>query len=228
MIRSTISQPIEDYLKTIYVLTRENPLASTSLIATALGVTSASVTGMLIKLSETDPPLIKYQRHHGAALTPTGERVALEILRYHRLTEMFLHQVLEYPLDAVHDEADRLEHVISADFVERIDKTLGRPSHDPHGDPIPDRELSLPAVSSTHLSELRPGQSAKVVRVENSNAELLRYLSQLGLTPSTELLVIDFSPFESNLTFQIKGQPGPVTLDLAVTSQVYVDVIRLD
>ena len=135
--RENLTQPIEDYLKVIYEITRQQPRASTNQIADALKITPASVTGMVKKLSETNPPLLKYQRHHGVELTKQGEMVALEILRHHRLLEMFLHQILGYDWDEVHVEADRLEHFISEKFEERISQALGDPSHDPHGDPIP-------------------------------------------------------------------------------------------
>ncbi len=145
--RTNLTQTIEDYLKSIYELTRSGQRASTNQLALYLGVTPASVSEMIKKLAESQPSLVDYQKHHGVILTQDGERIALEILRHHRLLEMYLHQVLGYGWDEVHDEADRLEHVISEEFEERIAQALGNPQRDPHGDPIPTRDFQLPLES---------------------------------------------------------------------------------
>ncbi len=173
-----ITYAIEDYLKTIYDLTVSHERASTNQIADALEIKPASVTGMVKKLSRSEPPLVDYQKHRGVALTPEGEKVALETIRHHRLLETFLHEILGYDWDTVHDEADRLEHVISEEFEERIDRALGEPTHDPHGDPIPTRDLKMPSHASTRLCDLRAGQQAVVQRVPDTNPELLRYLGE--------------------------------------------------
>ncbi|MFM8320569.1 MAG: metal-dependent transcriptional regulator [Chloroflexota bacterium] len=220
--RERLTQPIEDYLKAIYAITRQQPRASTNQIAEALKITPASVTGMLKKLAETDPPLVDYQRHHGAALTPQGERVALEVLRHHRLLEMFLHQILGYAWDEVHVEADQLEHFISEKFEEQISKALGDPSHDPHGDPIPGRDLSLPGGALTALLALRPGQAAVVQRVNSADPQLLRHLGSLGLVPGAQVRVLTYSEFDRNLTIQIGGAAQDVVLGPAITQQVFV------
>ena len=190
-IRENLTHVIEDYLKTIYDLTASSGRATTNGIAERMGVTAASVTNMIQKLAATQPPLLEYRKHRGVVLTEAGEKVALEIIRHHRLLEMFLHQTLGYSWDAVHEEADRLEHVISEKFEERIAETLGNPRHDPHGDPIPTRELHLPDSTATALSQLRPGQEAIVQRVRSEDPELLRYLSDLGLTPEARLTALD-------------------------------------
>ncbi|MGB6422377.1 MAG: metal-dependent transcriptional regulator, partial [Anaerolineales bacterium] len=135
MMDEKITHTVEDYLKTIYDITSTLDRASTNQLAESLGVAPASVTGMLKKLAEIEPTIVDYQRHRGVALTPEGEKMALEVIRHHRLIEMFLQQILGYKWDEVHGEADRLEHVISEEFEERISKALGDPSHDPHGDP---------------------------------------------------------------------------------------------
>lgn len=220
--RSTLTQPIEDYLKVIYQLTRSNKRASTNQIADALDITPASVTGMIKKLATTNPPLVDYKRHHGVILTGDGMQVALEILRHHRLLEMFLHQILGYDWDEVHAEADRLEHVISEEFEERMAQALGNPSHDPHGDPIPSRELEMPDSSDFLLYEMRPGQSARIDRVGSADAELLRYLSNLGLIPGAALRITGFSTFDHNLTLQINGKSDPITLGPAVSRQIFI------
>lgn len=221
--RENLTHVIEDYLKTIYGLTRDGR-ATTNQIAERMGVTPASVTNMIQKLSETHPPLLEYQKHRGVLLTEDGEKIALEILRHHRLIEMFLHQTLGYGWDEVHEEADRLEHVISEEFEERIAETLGNPEHDPHGDPIPSRDLRLPEANEEMLSNLRAGQAGTVTRVRDTNPELLRYLSDLGLRPGATFQVTAFSPFDQNLSLQIDDREEPVVLGPSVTSQVYVEL----
>jgi len=223
--RENLTRVIEDYLKTIYDLTSSNGRATTNQIADRMGVTPASVTNMIQKLSSTEPPLLDYRKHRGVKLTPDGERVALEIIRHHRLLEMFLHQTLGYSWDEVHDEADRLEHVISEELEERIATSLGDPLHDPHGDPIPTRDLHLPLTSEVALSQLRPTQTAKVRRVRDSDPELLRYLSEMGIKPEAQLKVLEYSPFDNNLQVQIEGREEPVVLGLRVTNQVYVELV---
>jgi DtxR family Mn-dependent transcriptional regulator len=223
--RENLTRVIEDYLKTIYDLTASNGRATTNQIAERMEVTPASVTNMVQKLASTEPPLLDYRKHRGVKLTPEGEKVALEIIRHHRLLEMFLHQTLGYTWDEVHDEADRLEHVISEEFEERIATSLGDPLHDPHGDPIPTRELDLPESSELTLSQLRPSQKAKVQRVRDSDPELLRYLSEMGIKPDAHLEVLEYSPFDNNLQVKIEGRGEPVVLGLRVTNQVYVELV---
>lgn len=222
--RENLTHVIEDYLKTIYDLTADQERASTNQIAERMGVTPASVTNMIQKLAATEPPLLEYRKHRGVELTEDGKKVALEIIRHHRLLEMFLQQTLGYSWDEVHDEADRLEHVISEEFEERIAESLGNPSTDPHGDPIPTRDLRVPKSPVKPLSELRPGQHAVVNRVRDSDPDLLRYLSDLGLTPGAKVTVLDFSPFDNNLRLRVEDQDKAVVLGPSVTSQVFVEI----
>jgi DtxR family Mn-dependent transcriptional regulator len=222
--RKEFTPAIQDYLKAIYEICSEEPRATTSQIAAALGVKPASVTGMAQKLAAFDPPLVDYQKHRGVALTVAGERVALETVRHHRLVEMFLHRTLGYSWDEVHEEAERLEHVISEEIEERIAEVLGHPTHDPHGDPIPSPDLKLPVSQQVMLSELRPGQRAIVERVRDDDPELLRYLSELKVRPAAELEVLEYSPFDDNLVLQVAGQPEPVVLGKGVTTQVFVTI----
>jgi len=222
-VRENLTQAIEDYLKAIYEITLSDERASTNQIAERMGVTPASVTGMLKRLAANDPPLLEYHKHHGVELTPEGQRVALEIIRHHRLLELFLHERLGYPWDEVHAEADRLEHVISENLEERIAQALGDPRHDPHGDPIPSRDLDLPFEALIPLDELRQGQRAIVQRVRNDDPALLRYLEAIGVTPQAELSVLDYSYFDGNLRLLVGGQV--VVLGPAVTQQVYVEVV---
>ena len=223
MLRDNLTQSIEDYLKAIYDLTLFDQRATTNQIAERMEVTPASVTGMLKRLSSNDPPLLEYHKHHGVALTPAGEQVALEIIRHHRLIELFLHDRLGYPWDKVHAEADRLEHVISEDLEERIAQDLGNPRHDPHGDPIPNRDLSLASEALLPLDKLRPGQLAVVQRVRNDDPALLRYLQSIQLTPQAQVTVLDYSSFDGNLRLQIGSQV--IVLGPAVTQQIYVEII---
>jgi DtxR family Mn-dependent transcriptional regulator len=223
MLRDNLTQSIEDYLKAIYDLTMFDHRATTNQIAERMGVTPASVTGMLKRLSSNDPPLLEYHKHHGVELTPAGEQVALEIIRHHRLLELFLHDRLGYPWDKVHAEADRLEHVISEDLEERIAQELGNPHHDPHGDPIPSRDLQLVSEALLPLDELRPGQSAIVQRVRNDDPALLRYLQSIQLTPQALVTVLDHSSFDGNLRLQVGSQA--IVLGPAVTQHIYVEVV---
>lgn len=222
--RDNLTHVIEDYLKAIYDLSAGSGRASTNQIAERLGVTPASVTNMLQKLAATQPPLVEYRKHRGVVLTPDGERVALEILRHHRLLEMFLHQTLGFSWDEVHEEADRLEHVISEELEERIAVSLGDPRHDPHGDPIPTRDLRVPPSTAQTLDHLRPPQQAVIQRVRDSDPELLRYLSDLGLVPDARLRVLEYSPFDNNLRLEVQGRAEPVVLGRNVTSQIFVQV----
>ncbi|MDH5606405.1 MAG: metal-dependent transcriptional regulator [Anaerolineae bacterium] len=221
-----LSQSIEDYLKAIYEIAGEDRRASTTELAEYLNVAPASVTGMIKKLSETTPPLVNYVKHQGVTLTPEGNNVALETLRHHRLLELFLHQILDYPWDEVHEEADRLEHVISEKFEERIAVALGNPKHDPHGDPIPRRDLSLPFAAATSLSELRPGQIAVVKRVRDTDPKLLRYLSENGVIPGAEIEVIHYSEFDGNLQLRVQDLEGSPVLGPLITEQIYVEVLN--
>lgn len=223
--KEPLSQSIEDYLKAVYELTRGEGRASTNALAEYLNVTPASVTGMLQKLANTQPALVEYQKHRGVLLTEQGERVALETIRHHRLLELFLHQILGYEWHEVHDEADRLEHVISEQFEQRIAEALGDPHHDPHGDPIPRVDLSLPESDEVPLSAMRPGQQGRVTRVRDNMADLLQHLSELGVVPNAELSVVEFSQFDGNLRVKLRGRNDEIVLGPRITSQVFVEIL---
>jgi DtxR family Mn-dependent transcriptional regulator len=221
--RENLSQSIEDYLKAVYELTSRGARATTTELARVLGVTPASVTGMIKKLSATEPALVEYRRHRGVVLTAAGEQVALETIRHHRLLELFLHQILDYPWDEVHDEADRLEHVISEKFERAIASALGNPEHDPHGHPIPGYDLSLPEASDTLLSELRPPQRGVVTRVRDADPDLLRYLRDLGVTPEAEVRARSYSEFDGNLELELTGGKRAV-LGPRITAQIHIQL----
>lgn len=222
--RAQLSQSIEDYLKAVYELSLRGERATTTDLAAYLNVTPASVTGMVKRLSATEPPLVEYQKHHGVMLTDAGEKVALETIRHHRLLELFLHQILDYPWDEVHDEADRLEHVISEKFEKAIAAALGHPKHDPHGDPIPSTDLTLPEATATLLSELRPPQRGTIKRVRDTDPELLRHLSDLGMVPEAEIEVVTFSEFDNNLEIRLPANARTIVLGPRITSQIYIDL----
>ena len=169
------------------------------------------------------PPLVIYKKHQGVTLTPAGEQEALKVIRSHRLLETYLVSTLGYTWDSVHEEADRLEHAISPQFEARLADLLGNPSRDPHGEPIPAADLSMPVSAEQPLSELRPGQRAVIRRVHTA-PELLRHVQELHLLPGATLTVREYSAFDQNMRIEIQGRP-PLWLGLAVTSQIFVEVL---
>lgn len=219
--RPTLTISIQDYLKQIYDLTENGESASTNALATKLKVKPASVTGMIKKLAAAKPALVEYQKHQGVTLTKEGKKAALEVIRHHRLLETWLVQTLGYTWDEVHEEAERLEHVISEDFERRIAATMGHPQRDPHGELIPTEDLKMPVDESTPLSAIRPGQTATIQRVKASDPNLLRYLEELALVPGTQIEIQKHSPFDHNLTIKI-GRKS-VVLGLNITSQIFVE-----
>ncbi|MBK9778976.1 MAG: metal-dependent transcriptional regulator [Anaerolineales bacterium] len=216
------STSTQDYLKRIYELTECGKLASTNDLARELNIKPASVTGMIQKLAAEKPALVEYQKHQGVTLTAAGKRAALEVIRHHRLLETWLVQTLGYSWDEVHEEAERLEHFISEDFERRIAAALGNPLRDPHGELIPTEDLKMPVDESTSLSSLRPNHIATILRVASQDPKLLRHLDSLGLTPGTQLEVIDYSTFDNNLTIKI-GKRSNV-LGLNITTKIFVEI----
>src|SRR5512134_1895442 len=200
----TLTISIQDYLKHIYELTESGESASTNALAAKLNVKPGSVTGMVQKLASAKPALVEYQKHQGVTLTKEGRKAALEVIRHHRLLEAWLVQTLGYSWDEVHEEADRLEHVISEDFEQRIAAAMGHPTRDPHGEPIPTEDLKMPSDDSTPLSSLRPNQTATIKRVIASDKDLLRYREGLDLAQGTHIEVNDYSPFHDNLTIKVE------------------------
>jgi DtxR family Mn-dependent transcriptional regulator len=195
------SPPIEDYLKTVYMLREREGEATTTGIAAALEVTPASVTGMIKKLAELK--LVRHTPYQGVELTKSGEKIALEMVRHHRLLELFLMEALGYTWDEVHAEADVLEHVISEEFEERMAARLGYPTVDPHGDPIPNKDGTIAIVRERALLAMQPGESAQITHLNDTNSEMLRYAAGLGLTPATRLTLIEVEPFGGSLRVKI-------------------------
>jgi DtxR family Mn-dependent transcriptional regulator len=189
-----LSDVMEDYLKAVYTLQRDNgPPVGTSTIADYLDVTPPTVTSMVEKLE--DRGLVEREKYKGVELTREGETVALEVLRHHRLLEAFLADHLDYEWDEVHDEADALEHHISEEFERRLAQKLGDPTVDPHGDPIPTEDLEPPEAPATDvLADHEAGDRVVVARVSDRNEEELRYLKDAGVEPGTELDVVEHAP----------------------------------
>ena len=217
----TLTISTQDYLKNIYELTENGENASTNALAQKLNIKPASVTGMVQKLASAKPALVEYQKHQGVTLTKEGKKAALEVIRHHRLLEAWLVQTLGYSWDEVHEEAERLEHVISEDFERRIAAAMGHPIRDPHGELIPTEDLRMPFDDSAPLSSLRPNQTATIQSVKAADTDLLRYLDGLELVPGARIEVKDYSPFDHNLTIKI-GRKSFV-LGLNITSKIYVE-----
>jgi DtxR family transcriptional regulator, Mn-dependent transcriptional regulator len=195
--RSSIA--IEDYAKAIYALQRRcEGGVSTTALAERLAVTPASVSSMVKKLAERG--LVEHVRYQGVRLTPSGERLALEVLRHHRLLELYLVEHLGVPRDRVHDEAEALEHVLSEDLEARIAEKLNNPTHDPHGDPIPSVDLAINESSTVSLAEMQPGDRGRFVRVSDADPEMLRYLDEHGIRLGQRVRVIERQPFEGPVT----------------------------
>jgi DtxR family transcriptional regulator, Mn-dependent transcriptional regulator len=188
------SVAIEDYAKAIYHLGGDGrESVSTNVLADRLRVTPGSVSAMLKRLDELG--LVTHERYKGVRLTHSGRRVALEVIRHHRLLELFLAEVLEVPWDRVHTEAEVLEHVLSEDLERLIAAKLGDPSHDPHGDPIPTAELTIEEPDTVPLEALEPGAGGRLVSISDSDPEMLRYLAERGIAPGDPFSVIERQPF---------------------------------
>lgn len=205
---------VEDYAKAIYSLTKDGEdAASTNALAERLGLTAGSVSAMVGKLA--DAGLVEHTPYHGVRLTDGGERVAMAVLRRHRLLELFLAEILEMPWDRVHAEAEVLEHALSADLAELIARKLGDPAFDPHGDPIPTREGKIEETATRSLTALEPGERAHLVRVSDSDPEMLAYLSSLGIAVGSELELIERQPFDGPCVVRFDGITHPLGIALA-------------
>jgi DtxR family Mn-dependent transcriptional regulator len=201
--RNGQSEAVEDYAKAIYALQGRHggePI-STNELAHRMGVTAASASSMARKLA--DLGLAEHEPYRGIALTAEGQRVALEVLRHHRLLELYLAEHLGVPWDRVHEEAEALEHVISEDLEARIADKLGHPTHDPHGDPIPDADLAIDEPNTRSLDSLDAGARGRFVRVSDADPAMLRYLDERGIAIGVELAVVDRQPFDGPLTVRI-------------------------
>jgi DtxR family Mn-dependent transcriptional regulator len=198
------SSAVEDYAKAIYALQRGDGAVSTTALAERLGVTAASASGMVRKLDEHG--LVTHVPYRGVRLTDEGTRLALEVLRHHRLLELYLAESLGVPWDRVHEEAEVLEHVLSEDLEALIAAKLGNPTHDPHGDPIPSADLQMPEEPTESLASLEPGACGTFVRVSDSDPEMLRYLAERNIAPGADVRVEDKQPFGGPLFVAINDQ----------------------
>ena len=219
-----LSPNIQDYLKQIYELTRVGGRASTSQLAKALGISAASVTNMLQKLSKTQPPYVTYEKHHGVRLTEAGRLTALKMIRRHRLIERYLVEKLGYSWDEVHKEAEILEHAMSPKLERRIDAALGYPEFDPHGDPIPNANLDMPDVEQIPLTELEIGQSGRVIRVPNEDSQILRFLGKCGLHPRARVKLIARTPYDQTMRVKIKDADDEAVVGPSLGSQIMLAV----
>ena len=209
-----LSAAIQDYLKEIYKLEAEGTRPTTSAIARRMGVAPSSVTSMLKKLAALG--LAEHSPYHGVKLSEAGTKIALEVIRHHRLLEQYLAETLGVPIDAVHEEADRLEHVLSEELEARIDEQLGYPTHDPHGDPIPDAGLRMETKRLRSLDALEPGEQATISRVPDADSELLRYLAGLRLVPGGRVTMRRSEPFDGPVTIAVEGEEHAISRELAM------------
>jgi DtxR family Mn-dependent transcriptional regulator len=216
------SPAVEDYAKAIYSLEARDGLpVSTTALADRLRVTPGSASGMVKRLCELG--LVTHRPYHGAQLTDAGRRVALEVIRHHRLLELYLVESLGVPWDRVHEEAEVLEHVLSDELEELIAAKLGHPTRDPHGDPIPSAELTIDEEPTVSLEALESGDRGTFARVSDSDPDMLRYLAQRGIAPAAALEVVERQPFGGPLFVLIEGAVHPLGGELARAMRVRVD-----
>lgn len=211
--RETYSEAIEDFLKAIYLLQQEHDRVQTSMLAEALHITAPSTTEMAKKLAKAN--LVIHEPYRGIRLTPGGERIALEIVRNHRLLELFLVETLGCGWDEVHVEAERLEHAVSDHLIERIAEYLGHPRYDPHGDPIPDHHGIIRRRALTPLSEWGLKQPGIVARLRDQSPDVLRYLAEKGLVVGARIEVIATDPFDGPITIIAAGQQHVIGVKVA-------------
>ena len=215
-----ISDSVDDYLKAIYQLADDDGWAAPSHIAARLGIASSSVTAMIQRLAEGDAAHVEYRKGHGARLTTPGRTRAIEMIRHHRLIELYLHEELGYSLDEVHDEAERLEHAISETLEDRMAAKMGHPTIDPHGHPIPSKDGRIEEVSVRSLLDVELGETATAASVSDRDPAILRYLCAQNIVPGARLTVSDKAPFDGPVTVLVKEQTEPLALGRIVASRV--------
>lgn len=213
----------EDYLKNIYKINQNNEVATTSSLAKRLNIKAASVTSMVQKLATASPPLLNYTKHQGVTLTDEGEKLALRVIRRHRIIELFLVEKLNYSWDEVHEEAELLEHAMSAKLIERLSISLGHPTYDPHGQIIPNHALELVDNTAVPLNQLQTGETAVIHHVKDHDSAFLRYIDKIGMRPNTHITIIDMQPIDKLHHIQIKTQTEPLILGERVTENIFVE-----
>lgn len=220
---NALTGPVEDYLKAIYDLELVGAPASTNDIADRLAISPASVSGMVRRLA--DQGLITHEPYRGVRLTEDGRRAALRTLRRHRILECYLTEVLGYPWDRVHAEAERLEHAASEELVERMASALGNPMLDPHGAPIPTRDGRVEEATLRTLAAAEPGEQVRVRRVHDKDPERLRYLAELGIRPGSVVRILDKAPFDGPITLWVDEVGGGAAraVGVGLAAQVYIE-----
>jgi len=214
------SQSVEDYLKAIYKLEKEDDGGvSNSRLADEMNVAGASVTNMVKRLAKMG--LVEYESYYGSRLTESGEKIALEIIRHHRLLELYLKEMMGYSWDEVHDEAEKLEHHISEQFEDRIAELLNNPKYDPHGDPIPGKDGSMPDEHLHSLLEVNEKTPYIIRRVKNQDPDLLRYLEERNLIPGVKIKVSRREPFDGPVHILVEDEMS-VAIGANVASGIYV------
>ena len=218
-----LTESVQDYLKTIWVLEREQGApVSTSALADAMGFAPASATNMVKRLAELH--LVEYEPYRGIHLSPAGEKMALEIVRHHRLLELYLAEALGYSWDQVHEEADRLEHHISEEFESAIAEQLGNPTHDPHGDPIPTPDLELLFSPAQPLTTLAMDDEGIIRRVRDQSVERLRYLADAGVVLGAVVRVLERETSDNELTIELEGKD--VSLERGLAEKILVEPVK--
>jgi DtxR family Mn-dependent transcriptional regulator len=214
-----VTHAMEDYLKAAYTLEQEGGPVTTLRLADALSLSGPSVTNMIKRLNDLN--LVVHNPYHGISLTSSGRSVALEVIRHHRLLELYLSKALGYDWDAVHQEAERLEHHVSEELERRMERALGYPSFDPHGDPIPTRSGTIAAVEDIALPDLQIGTAATISRVNDRDPEKLRYMSHHDLLPGTSLIVRERLPFEGPIRIEVNDGEQLVPYAIACLVRVH-------
>jgi DtxR family Mn-dependent transcriptional regulator len=216
--RGSLTQSMENYLKAIFEILEHEERATTSSIAERMGIAAPSVTAMVKKLA--DLKLVAHEPYQGVTLTRVGEMAAIEVVRHHRLIEKYLSDALGVPWDLVHDEAEKLEHVISEDLEDRIDGALGHPTVDPHGAPIPSRDGTVVRVVAQRLSDATSGDHLIVVEVDDRDPKLLRYLGERRLYPGTAVEVVRVEPYGGSTVLRIGESEFSIGRDAAASIRV--------
>ncbi|MFA6570124.1 MAG: metal-dependent transcriptional regulator [Bacteroidota bacterium] len=219
--KTVLTQSVQDYLKAIFKLQTDDAVSTTE-ISKEMDVSGASVTGMLKRLSSMG--LVDYNSYKGVRLTDFGTKIALEIIRHHRLLELYLKEKLGYSLDKVHEEACRLEHVISREFADKINELLGDPKFDPHGHPIPAKDGSIQFPNEIPLANAEGGQSVIIRRLFDDDTKLLGYLEELGLLPGVKIKLISKAPFSGPITLRLKDVDKLIGYEVA--SKIYVELVK--
>jgi DtxR family Mn-dependent transcriptional regulator len=224
--KADLSTSVQDYLKAIYRLTAGGEAATTNLIAEEIGISPASVTVMVQRMAKLEPPLVEYKKYQGVFLTEQGRLEGLHVIRRHRLIELFLVEQLGYSWEEVHAEAEKLEHSASEKFVDRLAELLGNPAFDPHGDPIPDKNLQIPVSHTVELASIQSGERVIVRQIESSDASLLTYLKGVGVYPGVRLEVTRLEPFDHTMQLKLLETGREAVFGPEVAGRIHVERLK--